>query len=198
MIDEKQIALAQAGDEVACRRILETYAPVVAGYFAVRIEESARDDLIQEVFMDAFYGLHRLRDPHKLGPWLIALAKNKLTDYYRSRQSAQRLSKAMQREARVDAGGEGERADTAPNPAERAQSLQIEAMTMKALGEMKDTYRVVLYLRLFEELSYVEIAERLGLRDGTVRIRAQRGLRSLRKKLERAGIMGISTESRPT
>ena len=59
---------------------------------------------------------------------------------------------------------------------------------MQSLGELKDTYRVVLYLRLVEELSYVEIAERLGLRDGTVRVRSRRGLNLLRKKLTVQGI----------
>ena len=79
-------------------------------------------------------------------------------------------------------------ADRAPSPAEHAEANELESRALESLGELKDVYRVVLYLRLFEELSYVEIANRLGLKDGTVRIRARRGFQSLRRKLAQQGI----------
>lgn len=188
MTDEQLIELAQAGDESAYQNILERYTPLLAGYFAGKTDRSATEDLVQEVFMSAFRNIRTLRSSSKLGPWLLGIARNKLKDFYRSRVRDRELGEALHMEMGPDDRHGQDVADSTPNPAERAQTNELEALAMKSLGELKDMYRVILYLRLFEELSYVEIANRLGLRDGTVRIRARRGFQNLRRKLAQQGI----------
>lgn len=188
MTDEQLMGLAKAGDETAYKHILERYVPPVAGYFAGKADRSATEDLVQEVFMSAFQNIHTLRSSGKLGPWLLGIARNKLNDFYRSRGRDRALEDALNRGTGPSGRRGLEIADSSPNPSERAQANQLETFTMKSLGELKDAYRVILYLRLFEELSYVEIANRLGLKDGTVRIRARRGFQSLRRKLVQQGI----------
>ena len=138
--------------------------------------------------MSAFQNIDTLRSSGKLGPWLLGIARNKLNDFYRSRRRQRVLGEALNMEMGSDLQHGQVIADSTPSPAERAQANQIEALAMKSLGELKSTYRVILYLRLFEELSYVEIANCLGLENGTVRIRARRGLHSLRRKLARQGV----------
>ena len=138
--------------------------------------------------MSAFSNIHTLNDSSKLGSWLIGIARNKLKDFYQSRKRRHVVEEAYHIESGTAGRYIEDIVDPAVNPAEYTQSNQLEELMMQSLGELKDTYRVVLYLRLFEELSYVEIAARLGLKDGTVRIRARRGLHLLRKKLTVQGI----------
>jgi RNA polymerase sigma factor (sigma-70 family) len=55
--------------------------------------------------------------------------------------------------------------------------------TWNALARLPDTYRVVLALRFYEDLSEAEIARVLQLRPGTVKSQIHRGLAKLRKEL---------------
>jgi len=75
-------------------------------------------------------------------------------------------------------------ADTAPNPASRAAEQETGQTVLRAIAALREKYRVVLYLRLVDEISLCEIAERLGLKESTVRMRLQRGLTQLRKSLK--------------
>ena len=55
---------------------------------------------------------------------------------------------------------------------------------MKALGEIKQEYRVALVLREIEELSYEEIASTLAISIGTVKSRIARGRDELRRRVK--------------
>ncbi|MDR1746897.1 MAG: sigma-70 family RNA polymerase sigma factor [Tannerella sp.] len=53
----------------------------------------------------------------------------------------------------------------------------------KAVDDLPDTYRSILALRLFAELSFDEIARQLGAKPATVRVQYMRGINKLRKEL---------------
>jgi RNA polymerase sigma-70 factor (ECF subfamily) len=55
---------------------------------------------------------------------------------------------------------------------------------MRALGEIKEEYRIALMLREIEELSYEEIAETLSISIGTVKSRIARGREELRRRVK--------------
>ena len=55
---------------------------------------------------------------------------------------------------------------------------------MRALGEIKQEYRVALILREIEELSYEEIADTLAISIGTVKSRIARGREELRRRVK--------------
>ncbi|HIE83083.1 MAG TPA: RNA polymerase sigma factor, partial [Dehalococcoidia bacterium] len=188
MTDGQLIRLARENDESAYRHILERYVPLVTGYFAGKTDRSATEDLVQEVFMRAFDNIHTISSSGKLGPWLLGIARNRLKDYYQSRKRSRVVEQAFHRERGTIGRQIQDIADSTSNPAERAHGSQLEEMVILSLGELKVAYRVILYLRLVDELSYVEIAERLSLKDSTVRVRARRGLHQLREKLTLQGI----------
>jgi RNA polymerase sigma-70 factor (ECF subfamily) len=73
-------------------------------------------------------------------------------------------------------------------PAVSASFSETQGRALEAIGQLNDSYRTVLYLRLIEELDPQEIAGRLGLRKGTVRVRLLRGLKKLRELLAGHGI----------
>ena len=55
---------------------------------------------------------------------------------------------------------------------------------MRALGEIKEEYRIALMLREIEELSYEEIAQTLSISIGTVKSRIARGREELRRRIK--------------
>ena len=56
--------------------------------------------------------------------------------------------------------------------------------SLRALGEIKEEYRIALMLREIEELSYEEIAATLSISIGTVKSRIARGREELRRRVK--------------
>jgi RNA polymerase sigma-70 factor (ECF subfamily) len=75
-----------------------------------------------------------------------------------------------------------------PCKAESPEALAIanerERRITRALGEVKQEYRIALILREIEELSYEEIAETLSVSIGTVKSRIARGREELRRRVK--------------
>lgn len=77
MSDGELVRLAQAGDQVAFRTLVERHLPM-ARTRALRLCPDAGDaeDVVQESFLQAFIGLERLRDPDRFGSWLAGIVLN--------------------------------------------------------------------------------------------------------------------------
>ena len=71
--------------------------------------------------------------------------------------------------------------DSGPDPERRAQASQLLDRVEIALHELPEHYRVVVWLRDGEDLSYQEIAETLDIPIGTVRSRLARARETLRR-----------------
>jgi RNA polymerase sigma-70 factor (ECF subfamily) len=74
--------------------------------------------------------------------------------------------------------------DPQADPERRATSVELLDRVEDALGELPEHYRVVVWLRDGEELSYREIADALDLPIGTVRSRLARARDALRRIVE--------------
>jgi RNA polymerase sigma-70 factor (ECF subfamily) len=70
-------------------------------------------------------------------------------------------------------------------PAERAE---LRRKIHAAINQLSPKLRVATILALIEEESYAEIAESLGISVNAVKVRVFRGVRVLRKELEKEGI----------
>ena len=136
-----------------------------------------REDILQEALESAFVGFARAkpRDPRK---WLLGVLRHKIEDYYRARSRAARHAEAFEQEL-------ADRA--ASTPAASAEAIETASAVLDAIGWLGGTYQEALYLRLILELSTAEIAEQLGVREGTVRVRLNRGLGRLAELLRKRG-----------
>lgn len=189
--DERLIARAVAGEHDAFDVLMLRYMPVIAGFLVGRVSsESDREDLLQETFLTAFAQLGRLRHPARFGPWLVKIARSRLADLRRSewRRGTPLPADPTNRE---QPPGCGEVVDTNAKPLADASFGQLRMLIMDALGRMGDKYRTVLYLRLIAGVAPHGIAQQLGLKESTVRMRLMRGLRKLRKTLNKKGL-GLS------
>jgi RNA polymerase sigma-70 factor, ECF subfamily len=168
--DAKLVSAARDGDRSAFGLLYHRYARMVHGILLCRVPPREVNDLVQEVFLLALRQLHSLRDISRFGGWLGTITRNRANDYYRR---SNRAEQPME-----------------PAEEERAQSRssddaveQEAAMTLAVLRTLPETYREPLTLRLVEGMTGPEIAARMGLTHGSVRVNLHRGMQMLREKL---------------
>lgn len=186
--DESLIELSLAGEDSAFEALLHRYSSVVAGYLYGKIPAGVdAEDLAQEIFLSAHQNLDRLRNRRKFGPWLMKIARHRLFDLARERKRPetawQRMESPEPHLSVLD-----HVASEAPNPAEDAADAEARAQLEAAIGALQDTYRVVVYLRLIDNLPPHLISVRLGISGAATRVRLHRGLDKLRGELARRGI----------
>lgn len=143
--------------------------------------QTEAEDVSQETFLRAFEHFDRLRDNPAAGGWLKSVATNLSLNHlsrYRSRWSF--FSEL--------AGSGRDEAEELQFPASDSVEAELDkadrrALVEKALQTLPTAQRVPLVLYHFEELSYDQIAEKLGASLGKVKTDIFRGREALRKKL---------------
>ena len=172
-----------SGDREAFETLVRRYLPAVEGLLAGKIAHSEeREDLTQEIFLRAYLNLSKLRNPARFGPWLMRIARNQAYDSLRR--------KRLETQQRVPVGAE-DSTEKQPSPSfgpgENAAANQLIDTLQETLGALSDKLRPVVYLSLQENMTAKEIADLLGLRGSTVRMRLKHGLAKVRKDLRRRG-----------
>jgi RNA polymerase sigma-70 factor (ECF subfamily) len=159
------VAAARAGDRGAFDELYRNYARMVHGVLLARVPHDAVEDLVQEVFLQAFRQLPRLRDAAAFGGWLAAVARNRARDHFRRARETSELT------------------DVHAGPGNPAAEMEAAA-ALSAIRALPEAYRETLMLRLVEGMSGPEIAERTGLAPASVRVNLHRGMKLLRERLE--------------
>ena len=168
------------GDQRAWDAIVQRYRRKifnVAYTFVGRHEEA--EDLTQEIFLRVFRALDTFDRRANFTTWIISVSRNLCIDHFRR---VRRERETMDR--RVDASA---LSPVAPgiDPLGRLERLDRRELLRDALKALPETLRVAVMLRDLQELSYQEIAARLGVPDGTVKSRINRGRRELARQVVR-------------
>ncbi len=146
----------------------------------VRHEETARD-LAQETFVRAYVKLNSFEGGAAFGTWLYAIAVNQVRGEMRKRSAAKRGDAASLDALRESA--DVDPADPSGDASERASTKEQCARLTVELARLDPDHREVVVLREFQDLSYEEIAEIVGVPVGTVRSRLFRARAELRERL---------------
>lgn len=130
-------------------------------------------DLTVETFSKAFLQLHRYAPTGSFGSWLFSIGVNTYIDYLRKRKLETVSLSSITR------NGENEFIEYQipsgqPTPEEVMIRMQRDAALKQVVSELKEPYRRIVEMRYYEDLSYEEIAERLRLPLGTVKVRLSR------------------------
>jgi RNA polymerase sigma factor (sigma-70 family) len=135
-------------------------------------------DACQEIFVRVWKGLPGFRGEAKLSTWVFQIAWNHLRAYRRKRGKQPFMSdiEDLDRLNRL--------ADEQADPERRAGATAMVAAVERALALLPEHYRLVLWLRDGEGLSYEQIATVLDVPLGTVRSRLARARASLREMVE--------------
>ena len=149
--------------------------------------QSEAEDLTQEVFLKMFRNLGSF-DPVKGGftTWLTTLTRNLLVDNYR-RSRMERASDSLDEtyDGEEDGPTKGDRlADGGKSQEQHVAGLELRAQIQHALAQVSPDLREAVILRDLEDMDYKEIAEILGVPQGTVKSRISRGRAELARLLK--------------
>jgi RNA polymerase sigma-70 factor, ECF subfamily len=168
-------------------RIYEEYRPKVRAYVVKLIGRDEADDVVQEVFIKVRRALPDLTDAAKLAAWLHAITLNTVRDAVRRRASRAQppIAAPEPDEGRRDDPLCGVPDCSSRGPEEYAIRNEMIDCYLSYVDQLPSSYRGVYVLAELEQLSNDEIARRLSLSVGTVKIRLHRARSRLFEVLRR-------------
>ncbi len=160
--DDLLVGRACEGDTDSFAVLIERYKRPVYN-LAYRMLGNAADaeDAAQETFVRAYTRLHSYQPGARFGSWLLAITSHWCIDHLRRRRP---LSLEMM-ETTLSIPATGELPESLALHAERRTEVR------EWLARLPESYRLVLVLRYWHDLTYAEIAETIGQPVSTVRMR---------------------------
>ena len=182
--DEQIVERALSGDADAFGEIVRRWERRIfaLAYGILGREEEARD-ATQETFIAAFRNLRGFRGEAKVSSWLHRIAVNQCI----TRQRRARVRAENSLEAETEAGGEKFAAPAERSPARQAEGRERGEAVRRAVAALPPELRAVIVMKEFEELTFQEIADALGVPLSTVKSRLYTALKQLRSRLEKYG-----------
>ena len=196
MQDDILIRRAAAKDESAFEQLMLLHQKPVYN-ICYRMAGNADDalDLSQEVFLKLWRTLEQYQFDAAFSTWLFRLTSNVCIDFLRA--ARRHLVVPI---SGLDADGEEYTLD-APDPAklpeEELLAREEREELRAAMALLAPEQRLILSLRVENDLSYTDIAAVLGVREGTVKSRLARARDQLRKKLSQSGNKAAAASSNP-
>ncbi len=187
MTDEKKlIERVLAGDTEAFSDLMAIHEKQVYN-LCLRMTGHPEDaqDLAQEAFIKAWRGLRFYKFESSFSTWLYRLASNVCIDFLR--QQKRRAADSLTVTGEDGGDTELEIPDSAPMPEQQVTAREEQAQIAAALRQLDEEFRLVLTLRVVEDLSYEEIGAVMDLKPGTVKSRIARARTKLKKILLQNG-----------
>jgi RNA polymerase sigma-70 factor, ECF subfamily len=156
----------RAGDLDAFADLVRLHRLGVRVFIGAHVRDaSARDDLVQDVFLRALQGLSSLRDPGAFRSWLLGIAHNRTLEYIRERLRVTALDEATF-ETLLDRGQlallEGEDDDA-------RRGIELEALR-ECLRQLPPAGGRLLREHYFKGRPIAYLAEQERKREGAVRV----------------------------
>jgi len=180
------VAELQAGSEEAFSYLLTVYQNPIYNLVS-HIVESGSDaaDVTQGVFIKVFSGIRYFHEQSSLRTWIYRIAIREASNHRRGWLRRKfREAFSLDQEPELSEGLFARCSKHPETPYEIAESSERQRTVQKALASLAQPYRTVVVLREIEDMPYDEIAEVLGISEGTVKSRLMRGRELLRRKLE--------------
>jgi RNA polymerase sigma-70 factor (ECF subfamily) len=181
-IDAKIVEAIRGGDTGAYRELVEKYQSRIYAMICgmVRDREEAHD-LTQDAFVKAFKNLDRFRLEASFYTWLYRIASNVSIDWLR-KQKRRKHDEFDESKAARDSTGMIDPIYQKQSPGKELERSQLKDRIFDAMETLSPEHRQIVLLREVEGYSYSEIAEVMGIPEGTVMSRlfyARRKLQGL-------------------
>lgn len=181
------IGRAQRSDKTAWQELVKRFGPTLEIAVHGRIPTALRgrfstDDVLQSAFVDVLGGLgdFQYEDDEKFRAWLKRIATRKLVDRIRTHT---RLARAPEAENRPE-GQDGALTGNSRTPSEIVGEAEHQAAMLAALTRMEPEDRDLIWLRLFQERTWPDVAKELGLTVSVAQRRYTRALERLTRELD--------------
>ena len=174
----EDIRRSRQGDSDAYRRLIERHQEHVSGIlWKFSRDRLVHEELVQDVFVEAYMSLGSYRAKAPFAHWLARIATR--VGYHYWKQMARR----RERESFTL-----EEWDRMPDePAERMDPSQAASLVHRLLAQLRPRDRLVLTLRFLEGCNVAETARRTGWTKSMVKVQTQRAKKRLEKLIGPAG-----------
>ena len=174
--DEMLVAQFKSGSQKAFDELMKRHERRIFGYLlrSVRNYEDA-EELTLEVFFKAYRALDSWEPKAKFSTWLYTIASNLSIDYHRSksRKPVFMLEDENIIEKRLVA------TNISSNPEKHLEDKECGRIIREAVDELSSKQKAVFMLTRYEGLQIKEVAETLGIAEGTVKIHLHRAMKKL-------------------
>ncbi len=173
---------AKGGNRHACNHLVAQFQENIYRmvFYRIRSRPDA-EDLTQDIFMQAFKHLPRLKNDARFKSWLFSIALNRVRDYYRKKKL---------RSFFMTSTDNKNNAGRTPEPEDQHTTGALQHVIRKdfwhqvgiLLDKMPRMEKEVFTLRFMDQLSIREISQALKKNESTVKTHLYRGLQKFRKE----------------
>ncbi|MBN1273776.1 MAG: RNA polymerase sigma factor [Candidatus Aminicenantes bacterium] len=178
-MEEKELVIkSQKGDQEAFSVLVENYKRKVFNLaLSMTHNPEVSDDMAQEVFIKAYYGLPKFKLHSQLGTWLYQITVNTVRDFLRKEARTKKVTftEKVENTAAIE--------DEFLKREEMDEKERRKKLLRRVIGTLPEKYRIILSLRDIQGLSYETITKILNISPGTVDSRLHRARKLLRKKM---------------
>jgi RNA polymerase sigma-70 factor (ECF subfamily) len=179
MSDGDLVRQALAGRTAAYGELTRRWSAPVLAFCHAKVGIAHAEDLAQESLLRGLRALGTLAEPEKFGPWLRGIALRVCLDWHKSKQNHQvsfgALAPEHVPEELLVAEGSG--------PEEIADRNEQLGQLMHEVQSLHEEYREVLLLYYYQDVTYAQLAEQIGVSSATVNARLTKARAMLRERL---------------
>jgi RNA polymerase sigma-70 factor (ECF subfamily) len=176
--EEDAVLLAETikGDPNAASTLFQRHIGSVYAFVLKRVgsNQVVAEDIVQEVFFDAWRNLRQFRVDARFPAWLVGIAKRKLARHYRNAAPCVEACSSRVLDTLSDDG---------PMPGEALETQEAELAVTKGLALVASEARELLLMKYRDGLSMKEIALALNISAAAVNSRLQRAREAFKKAL---------------
>lgn len=182
--DAELVREARDGQLSAYDQLVRSWSARLLAYISARVRcEHTAEELAQETFLRAHRSLATLARPEKFGSWLLSIAHRLVLDWskakVRTEVSYDRLAGDQRRGLEVDQSQL--EPETQLNMVQQGEFLKIE------IDELPVELREVLLIYYYDQVTYKQLAEMLGVSVSTVNLRLAKARALLRSRISIGG-----------
>ncbi len=178
------ITRAQQGDRTSMGQLAEVAEPRLLTYiFRLTLNQDLAEELCQKILVKMVQSLKTLKNIDKFWYWLLRHAMGEVQHYYRDQKRRHQVEiEALNREyfkqyvARNHHDG-----------LDQSARIELSEIIYEAIAQLRFTYRNILVLRCYEELSFAEIAQLINCKEFGARVLFFRAKHALKQHLSRNG-----------
>jgi RNA polymerase sigma-70 factor, ECF subfamily len=181
---EELLVAAGTGDEDAFEELINKHRMELINFFFRMVwDRHLAEDLAQEVFVRLFTNASRYEPKARFRSYLYRIARSCWIDQHRKTKS-RRLERSLDAETETGASLRDVLIAETEKPEDSARKEEFVKGLVGAIDALPEDHKMVFVLSQVENLRYKEIAEILGIPEGTVKSRMHGCLRKIREVLD--------------
>ena len=159
-------------DKTAGEILFSRYSDPIYFYILKRVkDEENSKDILQTTFLKAFKYLKKIKDKNKFKSWLYSIARNSIFDFYMKKKNDidfDEISQLISSEEKSDP----------------IVLKDLQKTVKNAINKLSKKQNNVINLRIFSELKFKEISEKLNITENNAKVTYHKALKKIRVTLE--------------